>query len=62
MSRIESFFFDKLNARTLTRSLEVFVYEDECIEDGEEDDMSTQFLRIQKKKSADRLETAFRAL
>ena len=53
--------FDKLNARTLTKRLEVFDYEDECVEDGDEDDMSTQFLRI-LKKSVDRLETAFRAL
>ena len=27
--------FDKLNARTLTKRLEVFDYEDECVEDGE---------------------------
>ena len=39
---------DKLNARTLTKRLEVFDYEDECVEDGDENDMSTQFLRIQK--------------
>ena len=41
--------FDKLNARTLSKRLEIFVYEDECVEDGDEDDISTQFLRIQKK-------------
>ena len=34
---------DKLNARNLTKRLEVFDYESECVEDGEEDDMSTQF-------------------
>ena len=41
--------FGNLNARTLTKRQEVFDYEDECVEDGEEDVMSTQFLRIQKK-------------
>ena len=40
--------FDKLNARTLTKRLEVFDYEDECPEDEEEHDMSTQFIRNQK--------------
>ena len=45
--------FDKLNARTLTKRLEVFDYEDECVEDGDEEDMSTQFLRIQKNQSID---------
>ena len=39
---------DKPNARTLTKKIEVFEYEDECVEDGKEDDMSTKFLRIQK--------------
>ena len=53
--------FDKLNIRNLTTRLELFDYEDECIEDREDNDMSTNFLRIQKKL-ADRLETAFRAL
>ena len=53
--------FDELKVRTFTKRLEIFDYEDECVEHGDEDDMSTQFLRIQKK-SADRLETAFRAL
>ena len=38
--------FDNFNARTLTKRLEVFDYGDECVEDGDEDDMSTQFLRI----------------
>ena len=45
--------FDKLNARTLTKRLEIFDYEDECVEDGDEDDMSTQFLRIRKKQLID---------
>ena len=40
-------FFDKLNARRLTKRLEVLDYEDESVEDGDEDDMSTQFLRNQ---------------
>ena len=47
MSTIESNFFDKLNAKTLTKRLEVLDYEDESVEDGDEDDMSTQFLRNQ---------------
>ena len=34
--------FDELIARTLTKRLEVFDYEDECVEVGEKDDMSTQ--------------------
>ena len=29
---------DQLNDRTLTKTLEVFDYEDECVDDGEEDD------------------------
>ena len=45
--------FDKLNARSLTKRLEVFDYEYECVEDVEEDDMSTQFLRIQKNQLID---------
>ena len=45
--------FDKLNARNLTKRPEVFDYEEECIEDGEEDDMSTQFLRNQKNQLID---------
>ena len=53
--------FDKLNIRNLTTRLELFDYEVECIEDREDNYMSTNFLRIQKKL-ADRLETAFRAL
>ena len=46
-------FFDKLNARTLTEKLKVFDYEDEWAEDEEEDDTSTQFLRIQKNQLID---------
>ena len=45
--------FHKLKARTLTKRLEVFDYEDECVEDGDEDDMSTQILRIQKNQLID---------
>ena len=46
-------FFDKLNARTLTEKLKVFDYEGEWAEDEEEDDTSTQFLRIQKNQLID---------
>ena len=52
---------DKLNTRTITKRLQVFDNEDECVEDGKEGYMSMQFLRNQKKL-ADRLETTFRAL
>ena len=45
--------FDKLNIRNLTTTLEVFDYEDECIEDEEDNDMSTNFLRIQKNQLID---------
>ena len=45
--------FDKLNAGIFTKRLEIFDYEDECVEDGDEDDMSTQFLRIQKNQLID---------
>ena len=45
--------FHKLNARVLTKRLEVFDYEDEFVEDGEEDDMSTQFLRNQNTQLTD---------
>ena len=45
--------FDKLSAGTLTKRLEVFDYEDECVEGGDEDDMSTQFLRVQKNQLID---------
>ena len=40
--------FDKLNATSLTKRLEVFEYEDEFVENGDEDDMSTKFLKKQK--------------
>ena len=40
-------FFDKPNGRSLTKISEMFEYEDECVEEGE-DDVSTQFLRIGK--------------
>ena len=46
-------FFDKLNARTLTERQEVFDYEDECAENEEEDDTSTQSLRIKKNQLID---------
>ena len=45
--------YDKLNDRILTRRLDVFDYEDECNEDGEENNMSTQFLRTQKNQLID---------
>ena len=35
------------------QKVEVSIYEDECVEDGEEDDMSTQFLRFQKNQLID---------
>ena len=44
---------DKLSARTLSKRLEVFGSESECVEDGEKDDMSTQFLRLQKNQLID---------
>ena len=44
---------DKLNARTFTKKLEVFDSVDESVADGEEDDISTQFLRIQKNQMND---------
>ena len=45
--------FEKLNARILSKRLEVFDYEDEFVEDGDEDDMSTQFLKIKKNQLID---------
>ena len=42
--------FDQLNERSKTYSSIKFEHEDECFEDSEEADMSTQFLRIQKKQ------------
>ena len=45
--------FDQLNERGKNYSSNKFEYEDECIEDSEEADMSTQFLRIQKNQLID---------
>ena len=42
--------FDQLNERGKNFLSNKFEYEDECIEDSEEADMSTQFLRIQKNQ------------
>ena len=46
-------FFDQLNERGQNFSSKKFEYEDECIEDSEEADMTTQFLRIQKNQLID---------
>ena len=40
--------FNQLNERGKNYSTHQFEYEDECVEDMEEADMSTQILRIQK--------------
>ena len=45
--------FDQLNGRGKNFSSNKFEYEDECIEDSEEADMSTQFSRIQKNQLID---------
>ena len=45
--------FDELNERGKNYSSNQFEYEDECIEDSEEADKSTQFLRIQKNQLID---------
>ena len=45
--------FDQLNERGKKYSSKKIEYEDECIEDSEEADMSTQFLRIQKNQLID---------
>ena len=45
--------FDQLNERSKNFSSNKFEYEDECIEDSEEADMSTLFLRIQKNQLID---------
>ena len=42
--------FDQLNEKGKSN---IFESEDECIEDSEEADMSTQFLRIQKNQLID---------
>ena len=45
--------FQELNERCRNLPTENFEYEDECIEDTEETDMSTQFLRMQKNQLID---------
>ena len=45
--------FDQLNERGKNFSSNKFEYEDECIEDSEEAEMSTQFLQIQKNQLID---------
>ena len=45
--------FDWLNERDKNFSSKQFEYKDECIEDSEEADMSTQFLPIQKNQLID---------
>ena len=45
--------FQELNERYRNRLTENFEFEDECIDDTEETDMSTQFLRIQKNQLID---------
>ena len=44
---------DQLNARSKNYSSSEFEYEDECIEDSGEADVSTQFLQIQKNQLID---------
>ena len=45
--------FQELNEKCRNLLNENFEYEDECIEDTEETDMSTQFLRMQKNQLID---------
>ena len=45
--------FQELNERCRNLPTENFEYEDDCIEDREETDMSTQFLRMQKNQLID---------
>ena len=45
--------FDQLNKRGKNYSSNKFEYEDECIADSEEADMSSKFLRIQKNQLID---------
>ena len=45
--------FDQLSERGKNYSSNKIEYEDECIEDSEEADMSTQFLQIQKNQLID---------
>ena len=44
---------DQLSERGKNYSSNKFEYENECIDDSEEADMSTQFLRIQKNQLID---------
>ena len=46
-------FFQELNERCRNRPTENFAYENECIEDTEETDTSTQLLRMQKNQLND---------
>ena len=41
--------FDKLNAGTLIKRLEVFDYEDECIEDGDEKLLSIKLIVVTRQ-------------
>ena len=45
---IESKVFDELNDRTLPKRIDFFKYEDECVEHGEEVNITTLLLRTQK--------------
>ena len=45
--------FHGLNERCRYHSTVNFEYEDDCIKDAEETDMSTQFLRMQKNQLID---------
>ena len=45
--------FQGLNERCRYHSTVSFEYEDDCIKDTEETDMSTQFLRMQKNQLID---------
>ena len=45
--------FQELNERCRNHPTENFEYEDECIDDTEETDISTQFLRRQKNQLID---------
>ena len=41
--------FDKLNAGTLIERLEVFDYEDECVEDGDEKLLSIKLIDVTRQ-------------
>ena len=45
--------FQELNERCQNHSAENFEYEDDCKEDTEETDKSTEFLRLQKNQLID---------